>query len=110
MAVIRCTSWTTGRPVHEVCIDKGGSQSTAVLRLPKIDGAGHYWIQVGGGQGQSNVYNQKVPADPNNNVKVQVRVDNNKENFVRYTYATCDHCESDQNFAPFSDEVGFVCN
>ena len=100
---------TSSLPVNEVCVDNNGSQSTAIIRLPKIQNAAHYWIQVGRNPGESGIYNQKVSAS-DQDVKVRVRVDNNKTNYVKYSYATCENCQSDQNFAPFSDNVGFTCS
>lgn len=100
---------TDGTPVHEACVDKSAKRSTAIIRLPKIDKAGHYWIQVGTEPGQSSVYNQKVPAIDGNDIKIRVPVDNGKQNYVKYSYATCVNCQSDQNYAPFSGDVGFTC-
>jgi hypothetical protein len=101
---------TNQQPVNEVCIDNNGNQATAVIRLPQMANAAQYWVQVGAGNGGSDVYNQKVPANPGSDVKVQVRVLDGKMNFMRYSYAVCEHCSSDTNFAPFSSTVQFVCN
>lgn len=100
---------TSGQPSNQVCIDSNGKESTAVLILPKMADATQYWLQVGDNPAQAGVYNQKFPA-PDGDVKVQVRVQNGKQQYMRYSYATCDNCSSDQDFAPYSDTVGFTCN
>lgn len=100
---------TDRTPVNQVCIDKSADESTAVIVLPAIANAKQYWLRIGSDHNQAGVYNQKIPAG-DGDLKVQVRVKNGKQNYMRYTYATCDHCSSDDNFAPPSDEVGFTCN
>jgi hypothetical protein len=100
---------TSPVPVHEVCLDKSGNTSNAVIRLPKIANATQYWVQVGTDHGQAGVWNQKIPAS-DQDIRIKVGVENNKMNYVRYSYATCDNCSSDDNFAPFSNDVGFNCD
>ncbi len=103
---------TDGKLVHEVCVDKDAEHSTAILVVPPMTDATQYWLQVGEKPTQAGIYNKKFPSLGANgeNMKVRVRVENGKENFMRYSYATCANCLNSNNFAPFSDTVSFTCN
>ncbi len=101
----------TTRPSNEVCLDGDGKSYTAVLVLPKIADATQYWFQVGEKSGQSGTYNHMLPVvDTDGDMKIRVRVDKSKQYFMRYSYATCEHCSGPNNFSPYSDEVGFTCD
>jgi len=81
------------------------------LSIPPVQGAQQYWVQVGTSTGTGNVWNQQFSAGANNqNFILKVPATENQQQFVQYSYATCDQCQGDDNFAPFSPSVGFTCS
>jgi hypothetical protein len=102
---------TSGKPVLEVCVDRSGDSSVAIITIPTEPNAGNYWVEVGTDKNQlGNMYNQKFSAAANNQpTKVRVGMPDKKQHFVRYSYATCIHCQDDSNFAPWSETVGITC-
>jgi hypothetical protein len=102
---------TTGVPVLEACINEVNNNWTAILRIPNMPNAGNYWVQVGNATTtMGNIYDQKFSAGDNSQpMKVQVKVLNGEQHFVQYSYASCDNCQDSNNFAPFSQVVGFTC-
>lgn len=101
---------TTGTPVFQTCLNRSGNSWQAQISIPPIQGAQQYWVQVGTTTNSGNVWNQQFSAGGNNqNFTVKVPAQENQQQFVQYSYATCDQCQGDDNFAPFSTSVGFTC-
>lgn len=102
---------TPSQPVVEACINRFSDNILAVVRLPRIDGAGNYWLQVGNNNtGDSSIFNQKFSSGSNNDdMRVKVEVEVNKQHYMRYTYSNCQNCSNQNNFAPWSQTVAFTC-
>jgi hypothetical protein len=101
---------TQGIPVLETCLRKDSDNWNAIIRLPRIQGAGNYWLGVGNAPYQSNVYNQIFPAGANSSdPKVSVVVQDNRQHFMQYSYSSCEDCTNQNNLAPPSQQVAFTC-
>lgn len=102
---------TSTEPAIEACINRFSDNILAVVRLPRINGAGNYWLQVGDNDtGDSSIFNQKFSSGSNNDdMRVKVQVEVNKQHYMRYTYSNCQTCSNQNNFAPWSQTVAFTC-
>lgn len=97
-------------PFLQTCLRKDSDNFYALIDLPRIQGAGNYWLGVGNDHNQSNVFNQTFPAGDNNADQiVRVVIQQDRQHYMRYSYATCVNCSNIQNFAPPSAEVAFTC-
>lgn len=93
----------------EACVLKGDAWETSII-IPEIDLAAQYWLEVGTGTNNFNLYSRKHAATSG---PLSIRVGNlskGKKNFVRFSYAVCQGCTSDTNFSPWSKTLTFVCN
>lgn len=93
----------------ESCVLKGDAWETSII-IPEIDLASQYWLEVGTGANNFNLYSRKHAATSG---PLSIRVGNlskGKKNFVRFSYAVCQGCTSDTNFSPWSKTLTFVCN
>lgn len=103
---------TSATPVNNLCQSESAQYSYAQLVFPTIQNATQYLVQVGSNPSQSDLYNQILPQqnDSQSSFQIQVLVPKGKQAYVQYSYATCDNCSNVNNFAPFSQTVGFTCN
>lgn len=105
------TSFSPPRPEEAPdatsCV-RDGSQWKTTLQFPAAYRAGNYWVQVGSGEGFSDVLHEKFAA-PEGDFSINVRVSSDKEYFARYAYTFCADCNSDLNFSLFSQSLAFTC-
>lgn len=101
---------TGNTPVFQTCFNNGGNSRIAQISIPTVQNAQQYWVQVGTSQNSSNSWNQQFSAGANNQAfQLKVPVTQGQQNFIQYSYATCDQCQGDDNFAPFSPTTTFTC-
>lgn len=101
---------TPNQPSFQTCLDRSGNSWNAQISIPTVQNAQQYWVRVGTSAGTGNIWNQQFSARANNQpFIVKVPATENQQQFVQYSYATCDQCQGDDNFAPFSTPTGFTC-
>lgn len=75
-----------------------------------VANANSYWFQIGTEVGNNNTYNERRNRTKENEEKVIVDLENNKEYFTRYAQAQCTDCRSDQDFSGFSESLSVRCS
>lgn len=102
----------TGVAKVQSCVDSktiGFSEMTVLL--PKITGAGKYWLQIGTTSGDSNTYDNKITSNGTDDLTVVVyKIKNNTTYYGKYTYTQSANSDDDSNFAEFSEVAELSCS
>jgi len=110
------SNFSLGKPAGAVSVVKCDDSialgfSKMTVTLPKVSGAGKYWLEIGSQSGSSDIYDNKITPD-SGNVDTQVVVLNIKNNtnfYAKYSYSQSANSNDDSNFSPFSDPATVTC-
>ncbi|MDO5561347.1 MAG: hypothetical protein Q4G02_01045, partial [bacterium] len=95
--------------IPEPC-QRDGDKWKTTIKIPWVSGAGQYWIQVGSKENYADIYNQKISANGENDVTIELKgFQLGVMNHVRYSYSKCRSCGSSQNFSAWSQDKTFTC-
>jgi hypothetical protein len=100
-----------GKPRLLTCgTKKSNGKWPAEVVFGQVQNASSYWVQVGTSAGGSDEHNEKRNRSKENEDKVILDLENNKQYFARFAQAQCENCSSDQDYSGFSETLSFTCS
>ncbi len=108
------TNYSLDKPtqaaIADPCQRSGENSWKTIIKIPGVSGAGQYRVQIGSKAGYSDIYNQIVSANGNNEVSFTVDgFSLGQLNYLRYSYSACRDCSSQNSFSAWAPTATFTC-